>query len=328
MRYIDLHCDTLGRITPRPGSDTPQDLRSNSSCQVDAERLHASGCAAQFFAMFMSIQHEKDTLRRCLEMTDVFRGELEKCSDILAFAGNADDLDRNLAAGKTSAFLTIEDSGIIYGDIALLRVLYRLGVRLITLTWNYDHAVGSPNISPESTAKGLTENGIEFVRECNRLGVLVDVSHLSDAGFWDVVKYSEKPFVASHSDARAVASHTRNLTDDMIRALAEKGGVSGLNYCGGFVRPRGGDMYAPFESEKCTLDDLAAHAAHMAKVGGVGCVALGSDFDGIGSWPDGLDAADKVPLVADALKRAGFSESDVDAIMFSNALRVIREAMK
>ena len=327
MKYIDFHCDTLGRVTPRTPADQPVPLRSNT-LQVDAERLKASGCAAQFFAMFMSIQHEEDTLRRCLLMTDSFRTELDKCSDILAFAGNADDLDRNLAAGKTSAFLTIEDSGIIYGDLAMLRVLHRLGVRLITLTWNYDNEVGSPNLSPESTAKGLTENGIEFVRECNRLGVIVDVSHLSDGGFWDVVKYSDKPFVASHSDARAVASHTRNLTDEMIRALAEAGGVSGLNYCGGFVRPRGGDMYAPFESEQCTLEDLAAHAVHMAKVGGVGCVALGSDFDGIGSWPDGLDGADKVPLVADAFKRAGFTESEVDNIMFGNAYRVIRETMK
>lgn len=326
MRYIDFHCDTLSRLIPREPGMPELPLRSNNG-QVDAERLRASGCAAQFFAMFMAITREPDPLKKCLTMVEKFHRELDACSDLIAFAGNADDLDRNLAAGKTSAFLTIEDSGIIGGDITMLRVLYRLGLRLITLTWNFDNTVGSPNNTPEATAKGLTENGIEFVRECNRLGVIVDVSHLSDAGFWDVVKYSEKPFVASHSDARAVSSHSRNLTDEMIRALAEKGGVSGLNYWGGLIRPRGGDMYAPFETEKCTFDDLAAHAVHMANVGGVECVALGSDFDGIGTWPDGLDGADKVPLVADAFARAGFSASDIDKIMFGNGYRVIRDVM-
>ena len=327
MRYIDFHCDTLSRLLPRNPGDPEQALRKNY-LHIDAERLHAAGYAAQFFAMFLPAALTPDTLERCLQMVDVFQRSLEDCSDLIAFAGNARDLDANLAAGRVSAFLTIEDSGIIHGDPALLRVFHSLGLRLITLTWNFDNNVGSPNSTPEQSAKGLTAHGVDFLRECERLGIIVDVSHLSDAGFWDVAKHSTVPFVASHSDSRAVTSHSRNLTDEMLKALAEKGGVSGLNYWGGLVRPRGGDMYAKFATEVCTVDDLAAHARHMADVAGEDVVALGSDFDGIGSWPEGLDGCQKIGLVTDALRRAGFTERQIDKITFGNAYRVISEVMK
>ena len=327
MRYIDFHCDTISRLLPRNPGDPEQRLRSNS-LHIDAERLHAAGYAAQFFAMFLPAAMVPDTLERCLQMVDVFYRSLDDCSDLLAFAGNVQDLDANLATGKVSAFLTVEDSGIIHGDIALLRVFHRLGLRLVTLTWNFENNVGAPNNTPEMTARGLTEHGVDFLRECERLGIIVDVSHLSDAGFWDVAKYSTLPFVASHSDSRAVSSHSRNLTDEMIRALAEKGGVSGLNYWGGLVRPRGGDMYAKFDTEACTVDDLARHARRMIDVGGEDCVALGSDFDGIGTWPEGLDGCHKLDLVTDAFRRAGLTERQIDKITFGNARRVISEVMK
>jgi len=318
MRYIDFHCDTLSRLVPREPGMPELPLRSNNG-QVDAERLRASGCAAQFFAMFMAITREPDPLKKCLTMVEKFHRELDACSDLIAFAGNADDLDRNLAAGKTSAFLTIEDSGIIGGDITMLRVLYRLGLRLITLTWNFDNTVGSPNNTPEATAKGLTENGIEFVRECNRLGVIVDVSHLSDAGFWDVVKYSEKPFVASHSDARAVSSHSRNLTDEMIRALADKGGCMGVNFAPSFLT-------MDLERNDSTIEMLVAQIQHMVKTGGIECAAVGTDFDGIGGELE-INSADKMPLLFAALEKAGFKSGEIEKIAHGNVERVLREAL-
>lgn len=305
-QFIDLHCDTLDKLITNGGS-----LRRNNF-HVDLDRLRGAGCAAQLFAIFINTSLYADPYARCLDMVSLFHSEL---------TNNADN--------TVNCVLTVEDSGIFGGDIAKLRELHALGVRLVTLTWNHKNAVGSPNTTLEHSREGLTPRGFELLVEMERLGILADVSHLSDAGFWDVARRAARPFVASHSNARAVTSYHRNLTDDQLRALANAGGVAGLNFCAAFVRPRGGDPYAPFaaESGHCTTDDLALHAAHMIRVAGEDTPALGSDFDGIDDIPEGLDGVEKLPLVADALTRAGLTERQLDKIFYSNAARVLADVL-
>ena len=208
---------------------------------------------------------------------------------------------------------------------------------MLTLTWNYPNELGWPNLEqpgqgvdresfrPDfrkaNTTQGLTETGIAFVEEMERLGMIVDVSHLSDAGFMDVLRVSKKPFVASHSNARSVCGWVRNLTDDMIRLLAEKGGVTGLNFCPAFLTdvPDGEATYG-------SIDAIVEHAKHIVKVGGIDCLGLGTDFDGIKTH-DELPDASCMPLLVNAFEKGGFRASEIDKILSGNVLRVYKEVL-
>ncbi len=319
--FIDLHCDTLAKLTR-----TGDSLRKNEH-DIDLERMKAAGGLAQFFAMFIPVEKVEDPLGGCLKMVDCFWREMEKNSDLIAWAGSGTDVERNAAAGKMSAFLTVEDSGIFSCDLAALRVMHRLGVRLVTLTWNFKNKVGSPHATPEFNAEGLSPYGIEFVRACEDTGIIVDVSHLGDGGFWDVAKNCTKPFIASHSDSRAVANRSRNMTDDMLRALSDKGGVAGLNFFADFVRPGTDGLWQKLENNACDVTDVVKHALHMLDVGGEDCLALGSDFDGIGAAPERLKGVQDMPNLKQALADAGVSERVVDKIFYGNAMRVIKELL-
>ena len=194
---------------------------------------------------------------------------------------------------------------------------------MLTLTWNFENEIGYPNTIVKakdydpSRHYGLKPEGSEIVREMNRVGMIVDVSHLGDDGFWDVVKYCDGPFVASHSNARAVCNHTRNMTDDMIRALADKGGVMGLNFCGDFLNPNGTSR----------VEDMVRHAKHIINVGGSDILGLGTDYDGIDGDLE-LDHCDKMPLLAQEMERQGFSTQQIEKIFHGNVLRLYREVLK
>ena len=197
-----------------------------------------------------------------------------------------------------------------------MRNFYRLGVRLLTLTWNYPNELGFPNALTECRDKGLTEFGREVVAEMNRLGMLVDVSHLSDQGFYDVAATSSHPFVASHSNARSITGHTRNLTDDMIRILAEKGGVTGLTFARSFLA----------EPPNCRVEDMVRHVKHIYQVGGIDVIAIGSDFDGT-KPPLEVANSSEIGKLITGLAKAGFSDEDLEKICYLNAARVIREVL-
>ena len=207
---------------------------------------------------------------------------------------------------------------------------------MMTLTWNFKNELGYPNKQitgddPEKrpprcvpdTEHGLTEKGIEFIREMERIGMIIDISHLNDAGIWDVFRYTKKPFVASHSNARAVAGHPRNLTDEMIRALAERGGVAGINFCASFLRDEENGE-APRHSY---VRDMVLHMKHMKQIGGIGCIGLGTDFDGITSIVEMGDCS-RMQMLADEMTRQGFSVGEVEAVFSENVLRVYRELLK
>lgn len=327
MKIIDMHCDTIMQLYEAPSKGKSLDLRDND-LMISLNKMKKGDYLAQCFAMFVPLNVE-NPFETCMKMIDIYYCELEKNKDLILPAFSYRDIIENQNKGKMSAILTIEEGGVAKGSLEFLRDFYRLGVRMITLTWNFPNEIGYPNFKmPEKEGEkpdftkpnnvdGLTPFGIEMVKEMNRLGIVIDVSHLSDAGFYDVCKYSTKPFVASHSNAREVCGNVRNLTDDMILALAKKGGVTGINYCTNFV----GDKDITYVS------DLVKHIKHIASVGGIDCVALGSDFDGIGRSLEMNDAS-KLGMLYEELKAEGFSEDDIEKICYKNVLRVFEEVLK
>lgn len=313
MRVVDLHCDTILGIK---GEKEPVELRKNN-LNVDIEKLWKANSLAQFFAMFVNLKSETDPMERCLEMIDKLYLEIDKNRDDIAIVRDYNDLMENDKSGKLSAFITIEEGGAIKGKLHNLRNFYRLGVRLITLTWNYPNEIGYPNCMPEYMNTGLTDFGHEVVREMNELGMLIDVSHLSDGGFYDVARLSNAPFTASHSNARAMHHHRRNLTDDMIRVLSEKGGVMGINFEREFLN-----------SEPISrVEDMVNHIKHVKNVGGIDVIAIGSDFDGINQELE-IENIGQIDKLLSGLQRNGFTEGEMEKIFYRNALRVIKDVLK
>ncbi len=322
MKVVDMHCDTIGELWRSEKEGRSDCLRENGH-HIDLMKMKQGDYLLQNFAMFVFLGRERDPLENVLEMMDVYYRNMEANADLTAPVFSYADIEKNAKAGKMSALLTIEEGAVCKGNPYVLRNLYRQGVRMMTLTWNFENEIGYPNTivkAPDydpARAYGLKEQGIELVREMNRLGMIVDVSHLSDDGFWDVVKYSDKPFVASHSNARSLCGHTRNLTDEMIRALADKGGVTGINFCGDFLNPNG----------KSRVEDMVRHMKHIVNVGGLGVLGLGTDYDGIDGDLE-LSDCSKMPRLAEEMARQGFTAAQVEAIFHGNVLNLYREVLK
>jgi len=316
MSLIDLHCDTAFLMSVM---DKPIELRKNQLC-VDLEKMKQAESMAQFFASFIHMKrfdgdYDK-AYQAALTMLNHTKGEFEKNKDLIRLARNYDEVIKNQNDGIMSGILTIEEGGIIDSKMERLEELYEEGVRLITLTWNFENCMGYPNSEDaEIMNQGLKPFGIEAVEHMNELGMIVDVSHLSDGGFWDVMKYSKKPAIASHSNARRECGHRRNLTDEMIRALAEKGGIAGLNFYPAFLS----------ETGMANIDDIVRHIVHMYHVGGEEFVAIGTDFDGFEGAVDGIEHMGKMPMFYEALRKRKFTESQIEKFCYQNALRVIRE---
>lgn len=318
--YVDMHCDTLLQ-TLQKGSNL---LYENQGMQ-SLKWMYEAKQMCQFFAVFFPPrQEEKVYLPPDDELFAIlcknFHEELAKHKDIVAAAHNYHEIRENWEKGLSSAILTVEDGRMIDGKMEKIRILYEQGVRAIALTWNFSNCFGYPNSeNKEIMGKGLTDFGKEALAEMNRLGILIDVSHLSDGGFYDVAFLSKKPFIASHSNCRALTPHTRNMTDDMIRTLAEHGGVAGLNFYSEFVNSRRDGI--------TSVEDLVAHVMHFIKIGGEDCIGMGTDFDGIENVPD-IANPTQMPLLFDALQKKGITPRQLDKLASGNVLRVIKEAMK
>ncbi|QAA31935.1 dipeptidase [Clostridium manihotivorum] len=311
MEFIDLHCDTAYKLV----HDKTAGLRKNDF-SVDIEKLKKGNARAQFFALFLEKDQCADLKNDCLDMYKRLKEEIEKNSSDIAIVRNYEEYSKTIKENKLGAFITIEEGGAIKGSLENLKEFYDLGVRLITLTWNFENEIGYPHCKKEFKERGLKPFGIEAVEMMNDLGIIVDVSHLSDGGFYDVVKYSKKPFVASHSNSRVVRNHSRNLTDEMIKLLSSAGGVMGLNFCSGFMGT----------TKVARIDDMVEHIKHIRQVGGIDCIALGSDFDGIENEVEIKDASEMGKL-AEALLKNNFSHEEVEKIFFRNAERIIREVL-
>lgn len=331
MKYIDMHCDTiLGWLEQEEKGKNVSFSKSDLS--IDLEKLKEGECLIQNFALFTDQKKEQVPEKQTMKLYDMYCRMLEQNRNRIAPVLRFEDIEKNEKEGKISALLTLEEGDVVFEDLAMLRNYYRLGVRMIALTWNYPNSIGFPNVSMNdfadykavdilqkpNTVDGLTAFGKRYIAEMERLGIIVDVSHLSDAGFWDVVENCKKPFVASHSNARALCNQARNLSDDMIRALAQKGGVMGLNFCADFLTDR--------HDDQSMISDMIAHIDHIRKVGGIDVIGIGSDFDGIHSDVEIKDAS-YMQLLKDALFEHGYTKEEVEKIFYKNVLRVYKACL-
>lgn len=332
MKVVDMHCDTIGEIYEKRRQGESVSILDNS-LHVDLKKMEAGDYLLQNFALFTNMGREERPFEYAMKLADVFYEELEAHSDRIGIVKSWADIEQNRRTGRMSAMMTLEEGGICQGELAFLHDFYRLGARMMTLTWNFPNELGYPNRYPKQqgahpifeaeTERGLTEKGIEFVQEMERIGMMIDISHLGDAGIWDVFQYTKKPFVASHSNARALASHPRNLTDEMIRRLAERGGVAGINFCAAFLGDDDGQGREPIHGY---CRDMVAHMKHMRRIGGIGCIGLGSDFDGIPGTVE-MENCSGMQLLADEMWHQGFTDGEIEAVFSENVLRVYKELL-
>ena len=324
MGYIDMHCDTLMRAWESGEKDL---LKTPFS--VDLNKLKAGDASAQFFAMFLLPENYLSSLPDAKRIDDetylsslreILLHTIDIHSHEVALALNNQDLQINKANKKISAFLTIEDGRSVQGSLENIQRYYQMGVRLLTLLWNHENCFGFPNsFNQKEMKRGLKHFGIEAIPYMQELGMMVDVSHLSDGGFYDVAKYATKPFLASHSNCRALSPHPRNLTDDMIKILSNKGGIVGLNFAPAFLN-------SDIKNRKSTIEDMVHHVTHLLNVGGEECLALGTDFDGISGDFEVKDAS-FLPSLFEKLKKSGLTERQMDKFLFENAERIICDTL-
>ncbi len=307
---FDLHCDTASRML-----ETGSGLRKNA-LHIDLERAKTLPGYVQCFACFTTTE---DSILQGKKPVDVFEAQLagvllqlRENADRIAQAFTPEDIENILAQGKMAAVLTIEGPAGFGFDPAMLEDLYKVGFRISNLGWNEKN----PLIGSHKTGGGLTDLGREYVKECQRLGIVVDVSHCSDEGFWDIMDVTEGPIIASHSNSRAVCNHSRNLTDEMFTAICRTGGVAGFNQC------------APFVGAKPDLSTVCDHILHLLELDPEGKhIALGADLDGCDVLPEGFTGIDSYPAMYGMLLSRGVREDLLRNIFFSNAMGVMQRAV-
>ena len=367
MPFIDLHCDTIARLLAARRGGAPGSLgQGTAGGQVDLEKLRRSGVLLQTFALFVNLEGDPlpttpatgpedlyarsmdcrgaDPLEEVLTLADLYWQEVEANAHLVQPVLSFADLERARRTGKTGTLLAVEEGGVCRGQLPLLRTLHRLGVRLLTLTWNYPNQLAAPN----GQAGGLTETGRAVLAEMEALGMLADleagqarkklganmilgvsahsveealgmladVSHLGDEGFWDVCRLAKRPFLASHSCCRALRDHRRNLTDAMLRALGDRGCLVGVNFSAGLLG----------SGPVSRLEVLARHLRHIIDTAGLAAAALGSDFDGI-DCPLELEDAGHLDRLLPALDRAGFTHREIEAVCWQNAWDFFRRTL-
>ena len=283
----------------------------NENFHIDLPKLKKSDVKIVVFAVYAEENYlsQGDGLKKTIQMVDNFYNMIESC-DELQLAKNSRDLDNIIKNNKIAALLALEGAKSIF-DLSALRIFYKLGLRLITLTWNHRNQFADG--VGEHTNCGLTDKGKELIKEMNRLNILIDISHINEAGFWDVIKLSREPIIASHSNAKAVCDHQRNLTDQQIKAIADKKGVIGVNFCPAFLT----------KEKKASIKDVMNHIDYIKNLVGDEFVALGTDFDGIRSVPEGIENAGKLNKLKEIMVNKGYKTQEIENIFYKNAVRVL-----
>ena len=352
---IDAHNDTV-QILVLDGADFG---RRSSQGGIDLPRLREGGVTVPFFAANVPVYYpEAEAVRRTLDFRDAMQRLFDKYPKDIELATSARQIEKIVASKRIAAVLTIEGGHQIGDDLAVLRSFRQLGFLSMTLThFKSNHWADSATSPP--LHNGLTDFGREVVREMNRIGMIVDVSHVSDKTFYDTLAVTQKPVIASHSSCRALVDFPRNMDDVMLRALAKNGGVIGINFYAAYVNEEDADgarklikginavdttltgpaldAYAMKQRTDAgeanpivghaSIDDVVACIEHAIKVAGIDHVGIGADFDGIPSVPRGLEDISKMPALQRALQSRGYSEADIRKIMGGNFMRVIREVV-
>lgn len=307
---IDLHCDTMMQLLDHPDSG---DLYRNT-WKIDIEKLQKAHSKIQDFALFINMGETNDPYGRYEEMRNLCVSQIHNYGEHIQHVLSYQDVESVYKSGKIGALMSIEEGGVLGGDLNKLKQAYQDGVRLITLTWNYPNGLGEPHCGEQH--KKLTSKGVEFVEAMQELGIIVDCSHLNDAGTEQLGDILDVPFIASHSNAREVWAHTRNLPDNLIRLIANKGGIIGLNFAQNFLGT----------SPISRIEDIVKHGLYFIDKGGEDVVALGTDFDGI---PPNTEIADmsQMSRLYDAFKEAGLSVEQCEKLFWKNADRLLKEIL-
>lgn len=310
MKVVDFHCDVLCKLLMDEGLS----FQGSKPGRLDVtyERLKAAGTVLQTFAIYIP-QSMNGRLEPVLESVDRFHQMVLSCEDMI-WVKTAQHLDECVRDGKIGALLSLEGVDGLQGQMSLLRIMHRLGIRAAGLTWN--HANWAADGAMEPRGGGLTIKGRLFVEECDKLDILLDVSHLSERAFWEVAELSQRPVIASHSNARAICDHPRNLTDAQIEKLIAKQGLIGVTFVPWFVS----------NAEVVVIDDLLRHIEHICELGGESHIMLGSDFDGIDRYIEGLTHPGELISLQEALLKR-YSERQTEQFMSGNALRFLRKSL-
>ena len=308
-KIIDSHCDTIGELYQKAP------LGKNEA-QLDIRRMKEYKNYLQIFAVWTDASEGK-ILQKCKQdaIIEKFYDEIHKNADDIVHIRCADEIEKAWKNGKIAAILSVEGADCVKtcDDID---ELYKKGVRCITLTWNVSNDIAS-GIGDDKADFGVSEFGIEAIEKMNSLGMLIDVSHISERAFWDVLEYTKSPIAASHSNSKAICSHQRNLTDKQFLALCKNGGVAGINYYPMFVN----------NTNKATIDDIIKHIEHFCSLGGENHIGLGGDFDGIDTVPVDLRGVENVYKLCDRLSALNYNESLINKITYENFLRLFKKVI-
>ncbi|CAI3330205.1 membrane dipeptidase [Enterococcus cecorum] len=312
MPIIDLHCDTIMKLYENPNSNLLE-----NHFQIDLKRLQQKDFLLQTFAIFLDKQQYPQRKKTALHMYQRFIKELEKNAATIGLIKTQADYNENKANKQISALLTLEEGGILEGKIENLEEFYQLGVRLITLTWNYPNEIGTPNILYWDKEKhilaenqtGLTKFGFECIQRMSELHMIIDLSHASDQVAKDILDSSAQGIVASHSNARKLTPHPRNLSDELIQKIADKNGLIGINFF---------DQFLKLKQPTNLPAAISEHLWYMYQLVGEDSLCFGSDFDGIPGHAD-LNDVNSFPKIIQALKQKGFTSRQIEKISYLNA---------
>lgn len=313
FRYgvFDAHCDTVHLF--KAGDHGYEFSSLNTSAQVDLPRLKSGGVKVQCYALFIEPEHKPcGALKRCMQLVGDFYEVAGANSEIIEPAFTGKEAAQINEKDKIAAFITVEGGEALEGDAGLLKVLHRLGIRSVGLTWNQRNQLAD-GISERNAGGGLTRLGKEVIKEMNRLGMMVDLAHMTPAGFKESLEVSESPLIVSHANAHAICEHPRNLSDEQLKMLRENGGVVGMTF------------YPPFiDRENPCLDRVLDHLEHVAEVSGIDHVGLGSDFDGMkGRFLEDLKDPSFLPRLTQGLLNRGFKEEEVGKVLYGNFFRIV-----
>ncbi|MEG6615677.1 dipeptidase [Peptococcaceae bacterium 1198_IL3148] len=310
---LDAHCDTLLKLHQHKKS-----LGDNlTNGHIDLGKLKAGGVNVQFFAIFIDPDYgEARGCQRALELIDVYYQQCDQYQDQIVPATSSNDIRLAVQNKQIATVLAIEGGEALGGKLHMLRIYHLLGVRCLTLTWNGRNSIAD-GVGEGQTKSGLTKFGQSVVKEMNHLGMIIDVSHISETGFWDVVKLTHQPLVATHSNCAALCQHPRNLTDQQIKAIAATNGVIGITLVPQFVSP-----------EKPTIESYIDHIDHVANLlGNTKHIGIGTDFDGVDKTIPEIYDCSMLPLIAEKLLHRGYSKDDINNILSGNFLRVFSDVV-